>query len=105
MISDRIENLEKYSPVSASISELSGMLSYREEGNDTAFRVNRKKAELYIVKKGEARFCTTWRENAASDDVTAVIKAGEGYFVLYLPGEPVLVKADENSLITKYNLE
>lgn len=68
------------------------------------FSVNRSSSCLYTVNKGEAVFATSWRENPDSMEATAVCKAREGQFVLYLPGEPMLVKVEEGSEVSLFVL-
>ena len=52
-------------------------------------------SHFFEVLRGSCIAATTWREDENSDEVTAVftLKSGDG--VLFLPGEPFLIKFQE----------
>lgn len=96
MLKDRIENIGKYNGLdealkSFSLDKLSSPEPY------SSFIVDKNKTTLFYVEKGEADFATSWRDNGNNREVLAVIKAEEGEFVLYLPGEPYTYKKTDDS--------
>lgn len=102
--------------VKASIKELKNFYSLDEKLRDigsmdsvsipeyNGFRVDREHTNIFFVNVGSAMFATSWRENPNSRDVTGLMKASCGEFVLYLPGEPMLVKCEEGSEISLFVL-
>ena len=59
-----------------------------------SFHVDKKNTVIFTVERGSLTATTSWRENPESRDVTAAVKVRSGEFVLFLPGEPFLVKCD-----------
>lgn len=105
MICDVFNNLKKWEVLVPGIKQIEKVLPYTIGQRDSEFYINKTLATLFVVTKGSAKFTTTWRENLESDEITAVINTNKDNFVLYLPGEPILVCPDTDSKILKYNLE
>lgn len=105
MIVDKIENLSRYESLVHEVTKLETFLPMRVQESDTEFDINKDNCALFVVLTGLATFTTTWRENIETEDVIAAVNAGAGYFVLYLPGEPVLLKLGSKAHVNKYNLE
>ena len=98
MLKDRIENIGKYNGLdealkSFSLDKLSSPAPY------SSFMVDKEKTTLFYVEKGEVDFATSWRDNENNREVLAVIKAEEGEFVLFLPGEPYIYKNTDFSVV------
>ncbi len=105
MIVDKIENLIKYESIVHEVAKLDEFLPIKVMESDTEFDINKDNCALFVITSGLATFTTTWRENIETEDVIAAVNAGAGHFVLYLPGEPVLIKLGPKAEIKKYNLE
>ena len=103
MVLDCCEKLKEYYPLDDNLRGLSSLES-KEIPQFNGFLVNRKSSCLYTVNKGSAIFATSWRENPDSMETTAALTAQAGHFVLYLPGEPMLVKCGEGSEVSLFEL-
>lgn len=103
MVKDNTNCLKRYYSLDEKIRNLSSYES-QEVPEYRGFTVNKESTTIFLVNKGEGLFATSWRENPDSRDVTGLIKAKAGEFVLYLPGEPVLVKCGEESEISLFVL-
>ena len=93
MVLDELRNLSSYFPLDDSLRTLTDAAA-AELPPFHGFMTDREHSTVFMVEDGSITASTTWRENPISRDVTAVVRATEGMFVLYLPGEPFLVKAD-----------
>ena len=98
MLKDKKENLSRYLGLDDSLSSFSVGES-EVSGEYSSFVVDRKSTTVFFVEKGTSSFATGWRENRDNREVLGVITAGEGEFVLYLPGEPMVAKPSEGSVI------
>ena len=93
MVLDELRNLSSYFPLDDSLRTLTDAAA-AELPPFHGFMTDRERSTVFMVEDGSITASTTWRENPISRDVTAAVRATEGMFVLYLPGEPFLVKAD-----------
>ena len=103
MVSDKLENLHLYSPLAEGLSRFQEKSPEPLQERD-GYSVDRKHTVLFIVDSLSAVFSTSWRENPYSREPLAAVTAQEGSFVLFLPGEPYLVKAGEAS-VRMYRVE
>lgn len=103
MVSDKLENLHLYSPLAEGLSRFHEKSPEPLQERD-GYSVDRKHTVLFIVDSLSAVFSTSWRENPDSREPLAAVTAQEGSFVLFLPGEPYLVKAWEAS-VRMYRVE
>lgn len=67
--------------------------------SSSSFEVDKNKSSIFYVERGEAVFATSWRENENNREVLAAVRAEEGEFVLYLPGEPFAVKDYDGAVV------
>ena len=93
MVRDDVRNLHSYFPLDEALRHIS------EEKTEEvpvfhSFNVNKACTVIVTVEKGSITASTSWRESPESRDVTAAVKAKSGEFVLFLPGEPFLVRFD-----------
>lgn len=93
MIIDTIDRLPLYRNLVASVSSLDG-LRYSYAADMDGFDVDERMCTLFIPQDGSASVATGWREADASNDVTGVVRIGEGRFALFLPGERFVVRCD-----------
>ncbi len=96
MLKDRIENIDKYYSLDNSLRDFSNevLLSAKEE---ESFSCDKLHTTLFFVEDGKSSFATSWRENELNREVLAVMRAQKGEFVLYLPGEPYVIRNDKNA--------
>ncbi len=99
MLKDKFENLERYYPLDENLRSLKEKL---EVPVYYGFVEDRSKSTLFVVKEGTLSAATSWRENKDSRETIALMTLKEDEFVLYLPGEPMLVKAGDDSIIEMY---
>ena len=93
MVVDALANLSKYRTLSESFASL-GSLHVEDLPVFRDFMVDKDHTLLFTVESGAITAATTWRESPDSKEVTAAATVKQGCFVLYLPGEPYLVKAE-----------
>ena len=96
MVKDSISNISRYYSLDERLKNLTeakvrATRSYRE------FSVDKDATNIFVVKKGEARAATGWRENRENREVTGVVSIREGEFVIFLPGEPMAITLMEDS--------
>ena len=103
MVSDKLENLHLYSPLAEGLSRFQEKSPEMLQERD-GYSVDRKHTVLFIVDSLSAVFSTSWRENPDSREPLAAVTVQEGSFVLFLPGEPYLVKTGEAS-VRMYRVE
>lgn len=103
MVKDKANCIKNYYSLDEKLRELASLES-QEVPEYRGFVVDKEHTTLFLVNKGEGHFATSWRENPDSRDVTGLVKASSGEFVLYLPGEPMLVKCGEDSEISLFVL-
>lgn len=103
MVKDRTKCLNNYLSLDEKLREIKTYES-QEVPEYRSFSVDKEHTCVFLVNKGEGLFATSWRENPDSRDVTGLVKASSGEFVLYLPGEPMLVKCGEDSEISLFVL-
>ncbi len=97
MLKDRLENLSKYRSLDDSLSSFTpGKTDDLPSFSD--FVVDKEHTTLFTVDEGEGRFATGWRENRDNREVLGVMTASKGEFVLYLPGEPFIVRAEDSTI-------
>lgn len=97
MVSDRLESLSLYRTLAE------GIMSYMESSPGSvppsdSYSIDRERTVIFIIDKGRAVFSTSWRETPDSKEPSMALEAGEGDFVLFLPGEPFLVKTGDASV-------
>ncbi|MBQ0072085.1 MAG: hypothetical protein KBS81_09595 [Spirochaetales bacterium] len=104
MVKDIISNLDKYYSLDERLKHL---MTYKEDtvGKYAEFKIDRETTEIFVVERGQASFATSWRENRENHEVTAVMTAQEGEFVIYLPGEPIAVTPAEGALVLRRKLK
>ena len=93
MVSDMLSSLGAYSSLSEGLRDI-GAYGKVPCPDFNRFEVDRERSTLFIVEEGEALMSTSWREEPDSSDPLAVVRAGQGMFVLYLPGEPYLIRKE-----------
>ena len=71
----------------------------------SSFIVDRKYSHFIEVLSGSAQVATTWREMPESNEVLSLLTIKAGEAVLFLPGEPRLVKPGEDSELSEFVLE
>ena len=100
MLSDNLENLNRYISLDEAIRD--DALSNEEElPAFHGFMKDNEHSVLFIAREGGGIASTSWRETPLSREATAALRFKEEDFVLFLPGEPFIVKAeDEMSRIT-----
>ncbi len=103
MVKDNTNRIKSYYSLDEKLSALSSYES-QDIPEYRGFIVDKEHTTVFLVNKGEGLFATSWRENPDSRDVTGLIKATSGEFVIYLPGEPMLIKCEEDSEISLFVL-
>lgn len=103
MVLDSCNRLNLYYSLDDKLRNLDSIES-QEVPEFNSFKVERNATSLFTVNKGSATFATSWRENPDSRDTTAAVMAKEGEFVLFLPGEPFIVKVGEGSEVSLFVL-
>ena len=91
MVIDKMRNVCKYSALSEDIRRMDE-LKPSALPDFYGYRVDRKHTAIFSVLSGSVLFSTTWRENPESRDANAAVTAKSGDFVLFLPGEPFLMR-------------
>lgn len=91
MVIDKMRNVCKYSALSEDIRRMDE-LKPSALPDFYGYRVDRKHTAVFSVLSGSVLFSTTWRENPESRDANAAVIAKSGDFVLFLPGEPFLMR-------------
>ena len=104
MVKDSSNSLKSYFSLDEKLRNLSSYESI-DVPEYRGFVVDKEHTSVFLVNKGEGLFATSWRENPDSRDVTGLVSAKQGDFVLYLPGEPMLVKCGEDSEISLFILK
>lgn len=100
-----MRNISKYSALSESIREIAKMDS-APVPDFHSYRFDKNHTIVFSLTRGSAIFATSWRENPESRDSNAVMKAIAGEFVLFLPGEPYIMRSDDQSLeVSMYVLD
>ena len=100
MVSDSLSNLSTYYSLDEELRKLS---SYDGEVLPSfyGFRREKDRSVIFTVERGTAIASTSWRETPESMEPISALRVATGSFVLFLPGEPFIVKAeDENADIT-----
>lgn len=100
MVSDSLSNLSTYFSLDEELRKLS---SYDGETLPAFYGFCREKnrSVIFTVERGTAIASTSWRETPESMEPISALRVAAGFFVLFLPGEPFIVKADdENTEIT-----
>ncbi len=103
MLKDRLTELDRYRSLDVSLSHFRKD-DMKDAGESDTFAVDSNNTRLFLVEKGEASFATSWRENENNREVLAVMKAVEGEFVLFLPGEPFIFRESEGSDVKVWRL-
>lgn len=98
MLKEKIVNLKKYYSLDHELSKLD-LYNLNNAKISNTFMVDKEHSKLFIVENGEANCATSWRDNENNREVTGVINAKEGEFVLYLPGEPYVVRYNLGSVV------
>lgn len=98
MIKDDIKNIKKFYSIDNAIKSMDIAKGKIIAQNDS-FLVDSKNTKLFFVEKGEALFATSWRDNPNNREVIAVMKAKESNLIIYLPGEPFIVKFDNLAIV------
>ena len=103
MVKDGTNCLKSYYSLDEKLRNINDYES-QEVPEYRGFAVDKEHTNVFMVNKGEGLFASSWRENPLSRDVTGLMNAKSGEFVLYLPGEPMLVKCGEDSEISLFVL-
>lgn len=101
MLKDKIDNLNKYYSLDDNLRLFSSDKLSDVTSDMESFLVDRAHSMLFVVENGKASFATSWRENELNREVTGVMTAENEEFVLYLPGEPyILRKCSDDVLVS-----
>ncbi len=98
MVIDSVAELKGY----CALSE--GLASAHEKKEIpvcSRYSVDREHTLIFFPEEGDLIASTTWRENPESLDPIAAAAVKEGSFVLFLPGEPYLVKTEGRASMIK----
>lgn len=105
MVKDRMKEIARYRALSEGIRDISSAPS-SPVPDFHGFRTDRSHTVIFVLSRGSAVFSTSWRENPDSCEAKAVVRASAGDFVLYLPGEPYIMRSDDPELeLSMYLLE
>lgn len=100
MVSDTLSNLSLYYPLDEELRKLS-LYEGKELPSFYTFHTDKKQSVIFTVERGKAVASTSWRETPDSMEAISALYVKAGSFVLFLPGERFIVKAnDENTEIT-----
>ena len=91
MVIDRMRNVSRYAMLSEGLRKIAAARSCPVP-DFHGYRTDRDHTVVFSVTAGEAVFSTSWRENPDSRDAKAVVRASAGDFVLFLPGEPFIMR-------------
>lgn len=97
MIIDKLTNISAYSNIEETIKNLHNFKSESASSLD-AFETDKNHSVLFVIDEGFATFATSWREQEVNNEVISTLKIEEGYFILFLPGEPFIVKCDSSKV-------
>ena len=105
MVKDRMKEIARYWSLSEGLRAISSSQA-SPLPDFHGFRTDRSHTVVFVLSRGSASFSTSWRENPDSREATAVVRASAGDFVLYLPGEPYIMRSDDPELeLSMYLLE
>ncbi len=104
MVKDTSRNLVRRTCLDDKLCEISKMEGRSVEVSDR-FIVDRFFSHFIEVLSGTAQAATTWREMPESNEVTAIVTLKAGDAVLFLPGEPRLVRPAEGAELSEFTLE
>lgn len=93
MVVDDVRNLQSYHALDERIRHIAEYTS-EEIPVFHGFHRDCEHTVIFTVERGSVTASTSWRENPGSRDVTAAVRAEAGMFVLYLPGEPFIVRSE-----------
>lgn len=104
MVKDKSRNLAGLSGLECGLGRIRTM-----EGTPVSsmasFSTDGKNSYFYTVLSGSALCATTWREMPDNTEITGAFTAKAGEAVLYLPGEPRLVKVSDDGEVSVFVLE
>ena len=91
MILDNISRLNSYRTLCPELSSLERRCPLDISCFDE-YAVDKEHFALFLVDGGGYLASTTWRENPYSREAVAALRLSSGQFVLFLPGEPYLLR-------------
>lgn len=104
MIKDKSRNLVKLTGLEGGLERIRTMEGTPVSSMDS-FSTDAGNSYFYTVLSGSAICATTWREMPESNETTGAFSLGAGDAVLYLPGEPRLVKVVGDGEVSMFVLE
>ena len=104
MIKDKSRTLARFSKLESGLERIKGMEGVPVSSMDS-FSADGKNSYFYTVLSGSALCATTWREMPENREITGAFTLSAGEAVLYLPGEPRLVKVLDESEVSVFVLE
>ncbi len=103
MVKDRLINLDLYSYLDPRVK------SFKKHGFTVEcfdeYTIDNEYSTLILVKKGKCMACTGWRESPLTEDVNAAFSIKENEFVLFLPGEPYVLRFGSEDEVEGYKLK
>lgn len=104
MVKDKSRTLVRFSKLESGLERLKNMEGVPVSSMES-FSTDGKNSYFYTVLSGSALCATTWREMPESGEITGAFTLFAGEAVLYLPGEPRLVKVLDDSEVSVFVLE
>lgn len=98
-----MKNLIKLNGLDEELVKIKDMESIQPELS-TAFLVDRNYTHVIEILSGTAQAATTWREMPEGSEVTGIVTLKSGEAVLFLPGEPRLIRLDEGAEASEFVL-
>lgn len=104
MVKDKSRTLVRFSKLESGLERIKNMEGVPVSSMES-FSTDGKNSYFYTVLSGSALCATTWREMPESGEITGAFTLFAGEAVLYLPGEPRLVKVLDDSEVSVFVLE
>ena len=104
MVKDITRNLIAQTSLDEKLKDIRSMEGRNPELS-SSFLVDKVNSHFIEVLSGTAQVATTWREMPESNEVLSLLTVKAGESVLFLPGEPRLIKPCEGSELSEFVLE
>ena len=104
MVKDEVRNLIAQTSLDEKLKDIKSMEGRNPELS-SSFLLDRNHSHFIEVLSGSAQVATTWREMPESNEVLSLMTVNAGEAVLFLPGEPRLIKPGEGSDLSEFVLE